>query len=70
MNKKSEEKERQGYTKILKTCANCDYMTKEVEILRGYFHKIEVDKKLRCSIGNFAVQKMATCNKHELRILP
>lgn len=68
MNKKAQAKERQGYTKILKTCANCQHMTKEVETLKGYFHKIEIDKKLRCSIGDFAVQKMATCNKHEFRI--
>ena len=69
MSKQSESKESQGYTNTLKTCKNCQHMSKETEKLKGYFGNFTVDKKLRCAIGGFAVQKTATCNKHELKVL-
>lgn len=69
MSKQSDAKEKQGYTKVLKTCGNCQHLSKETERLRGYFGRYEIDKKLRCNIGGFAAQKMATCDRHELKIM-
>jgi len=69
MSKQSDAKEKQGYTKVLKTCSNCQHLRKETEQLKGYFGRYAVDKKTRCYIGEFAVQKMATCDRHELKLM-
>jgi hypothetical protein len=67
MSKQSDAKEKQGYTRVLKTCGNCRFLSKEIEKVSNYYATYEMDKKLRCSIGGFAVQKMATCGNHELK---
>ncbi len=63
MSKQSEAKERQGFTKVLATCSNCEQFT-FVERTGGYSLDHVFQEKLRCGLGGFAVNKNATCNKH------
>ena len=66
MSKQSEAKQAQGYTRTLKTCANCKHFTCEVTNHKNPLgQSYTIDRNLRCSIGGFKVNKTATCNLHE-----
>ena len=55
--------ERQEYRAkpLLRICANCEHFGSELlEARRGYLE----EKGLRCTLGNFAVQKFGTCREH------
>ncbi len=69
MSKQSEAKERQGYIQkpVPRTCANCKHYSSDMSSYLGwdkqeYFR----EENIRCSIGGFAIKKMATCNEFEL----
>ena len=71
MSKQSEAKAAQGYISKLvpPTCSKCKFFALDIgQINYGladnfYSH----EKSLRCTIGNFAVKKTATCNKFEAK---
>ena len=56
MSRQNEAKSAQGYRTTPKVCGNC-----------FYYDSVEVDhwteKNKRCTLGNFATRKMATCEK-------
>lgn len=64
MSKQSEAKINQGYTRELKTCANCKHFCFKEE-KAGWNNQYVLEKELRCGIGEFKVHKTATCNLHE-----
>jgi len=56
--KQGQAKQDQGYRKAPMQCSNCKNFEFGVEVNQfGYAEK----KKLRCSIGGFAVQRTAVC---------
>jgi len=68
MSKQSIARHEQKYTnpdpKNLPVCANCAHFHMDIEILqdRGPGGQ-EVERNKSCKLGNFVVQKMATCKK-------
>lgn len=57
--KQGQAKQDQGYRKAPMQCSNCKNFEFGVEVNQfGYAKK----KKLRCSIGGFAVQRTAVCD--------
>lgn len=61
MSKQSEAKKEQGYVERApqNVCGNCAHYRSAMSDYYGY----ESEKK--CTLGGFAVKKLATCNKHE-----
>ena len=58
--KQGQAKQDQGYRKAPMQCSNCKNFEFGVEVNQfGYAEK----KKLRCSIGGFAVQRTAVCDR-------
>lgn len=66
MSKQSEAKEAQGYTKTPVNCASCKNFTSKLEKASWGNHYNE--KGLRCTIGEFKVNKTASCNLHEVYV--
>lgn len=71
LSKQREAKKEQNYSRELNTCSNCkhyqsEYVEKRYEAFSGTQTWVE-EKNKRCGIGGFAVNKMATCNLHDLR---
>lgn len=63
MSRQSVAKEAQGFTKTPKTCSTCKSFT--YDTVRGGWKGLNIyERNLRCSIGNFKVNKMNTCNMH------
>lgn len=69
MTKLEETKKMLGFREEGPRCGNCKHFTSEVQKRTGWDGTSEypVEKNLRCSLGKFAVKKMAWCNKHEWR---
>ena len=67
MSKQSEAKANQGYTPkaLPHTCCNCAHFKMDSETKTQFGQSWTTDTNLRCSIGGFAVKKMATCNLWE-----
>lgn len=70
MSKQSKAKTEQNYREAPDTCANCGHyesqmVEKTYDAWNGKHVWIE-EKGKRCSIGWFAVKKMATCDRHVL----
>lgn len=65
MSKQSKEKEKQGYTRTLKTCGNCKHFHSKLTTESNAFGSWTNETNLRCIIGGFKVHKTATCNMHE-----
>ena len=66
MSKQSIAKTNQGYVeKNTKICSSCRFFALDLikEVTR--FKTWTEEKNLRCTLGGFAVKKMATCNKFE-----
>jgi hypothetical protein len=69
MSKQSEAKAAQGYApKFLGTCGNCKYFEADIEEVIVFREVYKTESNLRCTIGNFAVKKTATCNKFEVKV--
>ena len=70
MSKQSEAKKEQNYREVPDSCANCGhYESQLVEKTYDAWNGKQVwaeEKGKRCSIGGFAVKKMATCDRHIL----
>ena len=70
MSKQSEAKKEQNYREAPDSCANCvNYESQLVEKTYGAWNGKQTwteEKGKRCSIGGFAVKKMATCDRHVL----
>ena len=69
MSKQSEAKERQGYTSrpIPRVCMNCVNFDFDIQdSYGGYPYVIDVNQ--RCTLGNFSVKKMASCNEFKLKV--
>ena len=66
MRKQSIARYEQKYTKPdpknLPVCMNCAHFHMEIGISSGSWHQ-EVERNKSCKLGNFVVQKMATCEK-------
>ena len=65
MSKQSIAKYEQKYTKPdpknLPVCSNCEHFTMDIVGVPGSYYEREKNKM--CKLGNFVVQKMATCEK-------
>ena len=83
MSKQSEAKEKQNYVPkvVQKTCSNCKHLTQDFFHYDTTYSRVngknpDISKyarptysdNLRCSIGGFAVKKMASCDKFEMSI--
>jgi hypothetical protein len=70
MSKQGEAKKDQNYREVPNTCSNCaNYQSVKVKKTYEGFGGVsqwEEEKGKRCSIGGFAVKKMATCDLHAL----
>jgi hypothetical protein len=69
MSKASEAKKIQGYVDkaIPRTCMTCNHFTHDTITQTHGYGSFTRDTNLRCSIGGFAVKKMATCNGWEVK---
>jgi hypothetical protein len=68
MTKQSDAKAAQGYVAkpVPSTCGNCGHFASDTETrTSGYVpHRVYTDESnLHCTLGSFAVKKMATCNQ-------
>lgn len=70
MSKQSDAKKAQNYRKTPDTCVNCIHFERQiVEVTSNTWsgpYVYTVDKNLRCKLGEFAVTKGATCDRHML----
>jgi hypothetical protein len=70
MSKQSEAKKEQNYREAPDSCANCGHyesqMVKKSYQGFGGLSEWEEEKGKRCTIGGFAVKKMAMCDRHVL----
>ncbi len=67
MSKQSEAKEKQGFKEQSNMCSNCEHFTLERdEYSSGSFGTYFIEENLRCTLGNFKVNKKNTCNEHRL----
>lgn len=76
MSKQSDAKKEQNYREVPDTCANCGhYESQMIEKTYDAWHGKHAwhgkqtwteEKEKRCTIGGFAVKKMATCDRHVL----
>jgi hypothetical protein len=70
MSKQSDAKKKQNYREVPDSCANCGhYESQMVEKTCDAWDGKKVwteEKGKRCSIGGFAVKKMAMCDRHIL----
>jgi hypothetical protein len=64
MSKQSEAKERQGYTRTLNTCSNCENFTCD-KVRSEWNPSYSIERNLRCALGGFKVHKTATCKEHK-----
>ena len=67
MSKQSVAKEQQNYRKGLDCCGNCVNYTSEVTLHPPAFSwssPYTTEKGMRCTLGGFAVNKTAVCDKH------
>jgi hypothetical protein len=62
MSKQSEARKAQNYKepKEVGMCHNCHHFTSDIEYTQ--FGGIEIESKLRCSLGRFAVKKTSSCD--------
>lgn len=67
MSKQSEAKLAQGYRKKPDTCATCIHYESEITKHTEYYGDWTEEKKKRCSVGGFAVNKTSTCRIHALK---
>lgn len=69
MSKQSDAKINQGFRKSPDTCSNCAHftLTKTEEKRKYGYGNITVENNLRCSIGEFKVNKTNTCDYHLLK---
>lgn len=71
MSKQSDAKNFQNYRETPDTCSNCGhYESQMVERTHSGWGGLRAwteEKNKRCSIGGFAVKKMATCDLHVLK---
>jgi hypothetical protein len=69
MSKVSKAKETQNYRKQPNCCQHCKHFSAEMTETKyewsSYIHTTQ--KNLRCTVGGFAVQKMAVCDKFEIK---
>jgi hypothetical protein len=70
MSKQSEAKESQNYRKKPMCCQHCTHFSSEFRDRRPEWaisksYVITEEKNIRCTLGGFAVQKMASCDKFE-----
>jgi hypothetical protein len=68
MSKQSEAKEKQNYRTSPRTCSNCVHYESKIVIKtydswRGK-EEWEEERGMKCSLGGFAVKKMAVCDLH------
>ena len=69
MSKQSEAKEIQHYTSKAPNCGDCAHITSDMVmpawmIESGIKGDFSIEKNIRCSLGGFAVKKMAICSHH------
>ncbi len=73
MSKQSEAKKAQNYRENADTCANCaNYQSELIEKKYDGYNGILVwteEKGKRCTVGEFAVKKTATCDQHLNHVL-
>lgn len=66
MSAQSIAKEKQGYVPRPRMCSNCRHFASEIipsnRTVNGWYVKPR-ETNLRCTLGNFAVKKMGTCNE-------
>jgi hypothetical protein len=69
MSKQSDAKAAQGYDPkpMPKTCMNCANFTCDRSQPYLPHNEYWLENNLRCTIGGFAVKKMATCDKFEVK---
>ena len=69
MSKQSDAKIKQGFRIKPNTCSNCTHFTLiKTEEKRKYgYGNVTIESNLRCSIGEFKVNKTNTCNFHLLK---
>ena len=68
MSKQSAAKDFQGYTTAQHVCATCTHYASQKVDYEGVFGGTYINESnKRCSIGGFAVKKMATCNLFEVK---
>ena len=69
MSKQSDAKADQNYREkpVWRECRNCRHFSLDRVPQKSEYTDSEwIDEKnLRCTLGNFAVKKLATCDKHE-----
>ena len=67
MSKQSEAKAAQGYTgkPPQQICSTCKHFAMTRTETPACFGTYTTESNLRCTLGNFAVKKTATCNKFE-----
>lgn len=71
MSKVSEAKARQHYTDkpAQPICANCKHYSSRTETFHSRFSgTYSKEKDKRCTLGNFAVKKTATCMRWEEKV--
>ena len=64
MSRQSDAKVGQGYISESDRCSNCAHFTSEKADHNGGFGPYVVEKKLRCNIGGFKIQKYGGCKCH------
>ena len=60
--KQEKAKQEQGYKKKPNQCSNCIYFEFEIEKHKNDYGFFDMQKKLRCGKGRFAVKKTAVCS--------
>jgi hypothetical protein len=67
MSKQSEAKLAQGYEPkpVPKTCVNCAHYRSDISFFKSAYSSKDIrqEKDIRCGIGGFSVNKMATCSQ-------
>jgi hypothetical protein len=68
MSKQSEAKQAQGYAeKVKRICCNCKHFGSIKTEESGYMGVWYKESNIRCTLGDFAIKKTATCNKFEVK---
>jgi hypothetical protein len=62
MSKQSENKEKQGWSKITPCCGNCENFTFEKEVKNEYWGNFIQESNLRCKIGEFKTDRSNYCD--------
>jgi hypothetical protein len=68
MSKQSEAKTAQGYQMSSESiCSKCKHFACDFDAVKTMFTSWNEEKNLRCTLGNFAVKKTATCKLFEVK---